>query len=325
MIVDSAHYMDGVRQHEATLDIEQAAELAKGCDGSNFVWLGIRDPEPGELDRLQAAFDLHPLAVEDAQDEHGRPKVEDYDDSFFVVLRTARYDDAREEVDFGEVHLFLGSGYMISVRHGEASGLADARRRLEAEPELLTEGPASAVWAVLDKVVDDYQPVVEGIDNDIQEVEGQVFGEEGDSTERIYFLKREVIEFHRVVFPLLAPLEALQRGAYAKVGDQVGRYLRDVADHAKRVDEQVHSQRELLTSILESNLALVSVRQNEVVRAISAWAAIIAVPTFIASIYGMNFQYIPELDFHYGYFVAVGLMLVAILVLHRFFKRINWL
>ena len=199
------------------------------------------------------------------------------------------------------------------------------RRQLEAHPELLEAGPAAAVWAILDKVVDDYQPVVDGIDNDITEVETEIFQHQTDSTQRIYFLKREVIEFHNAAAPLLLPLEALERGAFPNMDEQLRRYFRDVADHARRVDEQVRAQRELLTSILEANLALLGVKQNEVVRSISAWAAIIAVPTFLASIWGMNFTHMPELDEPWGYWVALAMMAIAVAFLFRFFKRVHWL
>ena len=323
MIVDCAHYRDGVRQHEGKLDLEEASTRAKG-DG-DFVWLGLHEPSDEELADVQRAFDLHELAVEDAQGAHERPKLEDYEDSFFIVLRTARYDDAREEVFFGEIHLFIGSGYVIAVRRGEGSELGPARSRLEARPELLRAGPAAVVWAILDKVVDDYLPVVAGIENDIEEVESEIFQQGLDATQRIYFLKREVIEFHRAVFPLLVPLESLERGAYVEVDEQLQRYFRDVADHARRVDEQVTSQRELLTSILEANLALLGVQQNIVVRAISAWAAIIAVPTVLASVWGMNFEHMPELSQEWGYPATLALMATLVFVLHRFFKRINWL
>ena len=322
MIVDCAHYSDGARQHEGPLDLEHAATLCKG--GNEFVWLGLHEPTTEELDRVGEIFGLHELALEDAHNAHQRPKLEDYDDSYFIVLRSARYDDAEEEVEFGEIHIFLGSGYAIVVRHGAASDLRDARKRLEDRPELLAEGPGAVAWAVVDKVVDDYAPVVDGIENDISEVEDDIFRGQGESTERIYFLKREVIQFHHAVYPLLVPLEMLERGAYP-VGENVRRYLRDVADHARRVNEMVNGQRELLTSVLEANLALLSVRQNEVVREISAWAAIIAVPTFIASVYGMNFEHIPGLDLRLGFAFALALMLVACLLLHRFFKRIDWL
>jgi magnesium transporter len=324
VIVDCAHYRDGVRQHAGPLDLGDAASCALEAE-DDFVWLGLHEPSLEELRQVQEEFVLHELAVEDAQSAHERPKIEDYDDSYFVVLKTTRYDDAREEVDFGEIHIFIGSGYVITVRRGAASQLAEARRRLEERPDLLREGPASAVWAVVDKVVDDYAPVVAGIENDIEEVETEIFQQEADATQRIYFLKREVIEFHRAVSPLLMPLESLERGNYVDVGDQLGRYFRDVADHAQRVDEMVTSQRELLTSILEANLALLGVQQNTVVRRISAVAAIVAVPTFLASIWGMNFEHMPELDPSWGYPAALLLMAVSVAFLYRFFRRIEWL
>ena len=323
MIVDCAHYRDGVRQHEGALDVEHAAEYARAGDG--FVWVGLFDPTNGELERVAKAFNLHELAVEDAGREHQRPKLEEYEGTFFLVLRTARYDEEEERVHFGEIDLFLGPGYAVSARHGEASPLTGARERLQAEHrELMKAGVAAVGWAVLDQVVDDYEPVAAGIESDIEEVEQSIFGC-GESTERIYFLKREVIEFHRAIAPLLVPLELLERGGYPQIPDELRPFFRDVADHARRVDEQVMAQRELLTSILEANLALVSVRQNEVVQAISAWAAIVAVPTFLASIWGMNFEHMPELGLDFGYPIALLVMLTATLLLHRFFKRIGWL
>jgi magnesium transporter len=325
MLIDCAHYRDGSRQHEGPLSPEEAAKVAGG-NSEDFVWLGLHEPEVDEMDAVAREFNLPELAVEDAEHAHQRPKLEEYEDSrFFVVLRPARYDDEEEEVEFGEIHLFIGPGYVIAVRHGEASELGEARRRLEARPDLLDMGPASAVWAILDKVVDDYRPVVDGIENDLEEVEDEIFSRRGNPTERIYFLKREVVEFHRAVSPLLGPLEALERGAFPQIEPKLQSFFRDVADHARRIDEAVMSQRELLTSLLEANLALLSVRQNEVVRAISAWAAIIAVPTFIASVYGMNFEYMPELDWRVGYPLVLLLMLAFVVGLHRFFKRIQWL
>ena len=323
MIVDCAHYRDGVRQHEGKLPLEVAASCVVG-DG-DFVWLGLYDPTAEELEDVGERFGLHELALEDAYRAHQRPKLEDYDQSYFIVLRPARYDDEKEEVEFGEIMLFVSSTYVIAVRHGEASKLSDVRARLEDHPELLEAGPAAAVWAIVDKVVDDYAPVAEGIDNDITEVEAEIFGDRADATQRIYFLKREVIEFHHATAPLLSPLEALERGAFPEMDEQLRRYFRDVADHARRINEQVSAQRELLTSILEANLALLGVRQNEVVRSISAWAAIIAVPTFLASIWGMNFTHMPELDEPWGYWVALTMMAVAVVVLYRFFHRIHWL
>lgn len=324
MIVDCAHYREGVRQHEDSLDVQQAAEYAHAGDG--FVWVGLLHPTEEELAQVAKEFDLPELAVEDAGREHQRPKLEEYDGRYFLVLKTARYDEEEERVHFGEIDLFLGPGYAVSARHGEASPLTGARERLQTEhTELMKLGVAAVGWAVLDQVVDDYEPVASGIEADIEEVEQAIFGEGGDSAERIYFLKREVIEFHRAIAPLLVPLELLERGAYTGIPEELRPFYRDVADHARRVDEQVMSQRELLTSVLEANLALVSVRQNEVVQAISAWAAIIAVPTFFASIWGMNFEHMPELRSPIGYPLALLTMLAATLVLHRFFKRIGWL
>ena len=323
MIVDCAHYRVGVRQHEGKLPLDVAEKCVVG-DG-DFVWLGMYEPTVDELQDVGRRFGLHELALEDAYRAHQRPKLEDYDESYFIVLRPSRYDDEKEEVEFGEIMLFVSRTYVIAVRHGAASELTGVRRQLEAHPELLEAGPAAAVWAILDKVVDDYQPVVDGIDNDITEVETEIFQHQTDSTQRIYFLKREVIEFHNAAAPLLLPLEALERGAFPNMDEQLRRYFRDVADHARRVDEQVRAQRELLTSILEANLALLGVKQNEVVRSISAWAAIIAVPTFLASIWGMNFTHMPELDEPWGYWVALAMMAIAVAFLFRFFKRVHWL
>jgi magnesium transporter len=275
--------------------------------------------------QVAAQFSLHELAVEDAEQAHQRPKLEDYEDSYFIVLRTAHYHDDSETVHFGEIDVFVGPGYVVSVRHGPGTGLRGARQRLEERPDLLKLGPAAVVWAIVDQVVDDYLPVTEGIDDDIEEVEQAVFDAESEPTERIYFLKREVIEFHRAVWPLLTPLESIVAGAIAGLDDQLRRYLRDVADHAKRIDEIVNSQRELLTSVLEANLALVSVKQNEVVKKISSWAAIIAVPTFIASVYGMNFEHMPELHQRIGYPLALAAMVISVALLYRFFRRVGWL
>jgi magnesium transporter len=324
VIVDCAHYKDGARQHEGQMGLDEAAAQARG-DGE-FVWIGVHEPEPGDLQRLQRLFGLHELAIEDAARPHQRPKIEDYDDGFFIVLRTAHYHEDEEIVHFGEIHVFIGPGYVITIRHGPGSELATARSSLEARPDLLKMGAASALWAILDKVVDDYLPVVDGIEDDIEEVESDVFNDEvAAPTQRIYSLKREVIEFHRAVWPLLGPLDALERGGYTRIPEELRRYFRDVHDHARRVDEQVNSQRELLTSVLEANLALVSVSQNEVVKKISAWAAVIAVPTFIASVYGMNFEHMPELDSELGYPLALAVMASCVAGLVYFFRRVRWL
>jgi magnesium transporter len=326
MIIDSAHYKDGVRQHEEALTPERAAELRNAAGPGEFVWIGIHEPQPGDLAQLQGLFGLHELAVEDAQQAHQRPKIEDYDDDVFVVLKTAHYHEDQEVVHFGEIHLFAGPGYVITVRHGPGSELHSARQRLEARPDLVKLGASSAIWAVLDKVVDDYIPVVDAIEDDIEEVEKDVFDDDIPApTARIYHLKREVIEFHRAVWPLLNPLETLEQGGFERVPEELRSFFRDVADHARRVDEQVSGQRELLTSVLQANLSLVSVNQNEVVKRISAVAGIVAVPTFIASVYGMNFEHIPELHWRYGYPLCLAVMALVALALVSFFRRIDWL
>jgi magnesium transporter len=325
MIVDCAHYKDGARQHEGQLSLEQAAQITRDVPGE-FVWIGLHEPGPGDLQQLQTLFGLHELAVEDAQLAHQRPKIEDYDEAFFIVLRTAHYHEDTEVVHFGEIHLFAGPGYVITVRHGVGSELASARSRLQSRPDLLRLGPTAAVWGIVDKVVDDYIPVVDAIEDDIEEVEKEVFDDDIPApTARIYHLKREVIEFHRAVGPLLAPLGALEQGGFTRVPEELRSFFRDVADHARRVDEQVTSQRELLTSVLEANLALVSVNQNEVIKTISSIAGIIAVPTFIASLYGMNFEFMPELDERWGYPATLGLMALSVVVIAAFFRRIDWL
>jgi magnesium transporter len=324
VILDCAHYKDGSRQHEGVLPVDEAARRHSEDDG--FVWIGMHDPDPEELRDVAERFDLPPLAVEDAMQAHQRPKLEDYDDGYFLVLHTARYLDDVEEVEFGEVHVFAGSGFVIVVRHGAASELGSARQRLEDAPELLKEGPAAAVWAILDKIVDDYEPVMAGLENDVEEVEVAVFGEDPtDQTRRIYFLRRELAEFYRAVHPLLQPLEDLVSKEHPEIDGTMREHMRDVADHVRRLEDAIATQRELLTSILQANLAVISVQQNDIVKKISGWAAIITVPTLIASIYGMNFQHMPELTWEYGYPAALAVMVLLGAVLHRILRRAGWL
>jgi magnesium transporter len=324
MIVDCAYYKDRQRQEAAPISLERALECVN--TGVGFVWLGLKDPTEGEIANVARVFGVPELPVEEASHVHQRPKLDDHGNHFYGVVKTAWYDETEEEVHFGEIHVFLGPRYVITVRHGEAAELHPARRHLEEEhPNLFDAGPASVVWAVLDQVVGDYEPVVAGIDDDIEEVEQAVFESGAEQTQRIYFLKREVIEFHRAVAPLVPPLDALERGAFPQMPEELRRFFREVLGRTRRIDEQVNSQRELLTSILEANLSLIGVQQNKAVQAISAWAAIIAVPTFLASIWGMNFRHMPELSLTFGYPLALAVMLAGTLVLHRFFRRIGWL
>jgi magnesium transporter len=324
VIVDCAHYKEGSRQHEGPLPLDEAARRREENDG--FVWLGLRDPDPDELREVARRFDLPELAVEDAMQAHQRPKLEDYKNGYFLVLHTARYLDDVEEVEFGEVHVFSGNDFVITIRHGAASDLRPARERLEEEHrDMLDEGPAAAVWAILDKVVDDYEPVMAGLENDVEEVEVSVFGDSSDETRRVYFLRRELAEFYRAVHPLLQPLEDLVSNEHPEISARLREHMRDVADHVKRIEDAIATQRELLTSILQANLAVISVQQNDVVKKISGWAAIITVPTFIASVYGMNFRYMPELKWHYGYPAVLLAMVVIGFVLHRVLRRAGWL
>jgi magnesium transporter len=324
MIVDCAHYRDGRRQHEGKMDPREAAAICREEPG--FVWLGMVEPSAEELAGVQATFGLHELAVEDAQSFHLRPKVEQYDGGVtFAVLRTARYVDEREEVEFGEISLFVGPGFVITVRQGTASDLHAARLRLEARPELLEAGPASVLWAIADQVVDDYAPVVEGLERDIEEIEQLVFSGSHAPTRRIYLLRREVTDFYRAVHPLLGPAAAITQGGVLPIGDGLRTYFRDVDDHLKLVNEEVIAQRDLLSTILQANMAVLSVEQNDVVRKISAWAAIITVPTFIASFYGMNFHHMPELRWRFAYPGVVALMVLAAVALYASFKRARWL
>jgi magnesium transporter len=326
MIVDCAHYKDGKRQEQDSITLEEAASCALD-DDKGWIWLGLFEPDEKEMHTVSEHFHLHELAVEDASKFHQRPKMEDYGEAFFFVLHTAKYDEESEVVEFGEIHLFLGPGYVITVRRGEATELGRARKQLEARDDLLCAGPVAVVWSVLDKVVDDYRPVVDGIEDDISEVEEQVFAGGGDQTRRVYLLKREVVEFYRAVHPLLEPLSLLEGTSepFDRIPSEVKPFFRDVNDHVKRVNEEVMTMREMLNSILQANMATVAVQQNEVVRQVSGWAAIITVPTFIASVYGMNFRHMPELNWYLGYPFAIALMIIAASSLYFYFKRVDWL
>jgi magnesium transporter len=324
MIVDCAHYRDGRRQHEGRMDPREAAAICRRDPG--FVWLGMVDPAPEELATIQHVFGLHELAVEDAQSFHLRPKVERYEDGItFVVLRTARYVDESEEVEFGEISIFIGPGFVITVRQGIASDLHAARLRLEQRPKLLEIGPAAVLWAILDTVVDGYAPVVEGLERDIEDLERTVFSGAAAPTRRIYELRREATDFYRAVHPLLGPAAAIVQGGVMDVAVELREYFRDVDDHLRLVNDEITAQRDLLSTILQANMAVISVEQNDVVRRISAWAAIITVPTFIASFYGMNFVHMPELRWHAAYPIVVGLMLATAGGLFASFKRAGWL
>jgi magnesium transporter len=322
-IVDCAVYESGVRRPGA-LPLEDAYEA--GRIPNAFVWIGLYEPTEEEFDSVRREFQLHDLAVEDAIHAHQRPKLEIYGDSLFLVLKPARYNDQEEQVELGELMLFIGDGFVVSVRHGEIRELSAVRRRLEGQADLLRCGTGAVLHAVLDRVVDDYAPVISALDVDIQEVEAEVFSFSGQNpTERIYKLKREVLEFHQAIAPLADPLDRLALGRIPFVHEDLLPYFRDVCDHVTRAVERVTAFRDLLTSVLEANLTQVSVRQNEDMRKISAWVAIAALPTMVAGIYGMNFEHMPELEWTFGYPLVLGITLAACLALYRAFRHNGWL
>jgi magnesium transporter len=334
VIVDNAIYVQG-RRSEEPASLKETYEAVRQRRG--VAWIGLYKPTEEEFASVAGEFGLHPLAVEDAVNAHQRPKLERYDGgTLFVVLRPARYLDETETVEFGEVHLFVGEDFVVTVRHGEASELGKVRHRLEGDPELLRAGPQAILYAVVDRVVDDYAPVVAGLENDIDEIETQVFSGNAGASRRIYELSREVIQFQRATEPLPAILEDL---IASSEDPELQRYLRDVQDHTLRTTEQVGGFRELLQNILSVNLTLVGLSQNEEVKGltqasiaqadevkkISAWAAILFAPTLVGTVYGMNFEHMPELHWSFGYPFALALMLVVSVSLYVVFRRRGWL
>src|SRR4051812_8699782 len=321
-IVDLAVYKNGERADDVSLD--EAFETCR-VPGT-LVWIGLHEPTPDEFDSVRREFGLHELAVEDATKGHQRPKLEVYDDTLFIVLKTARYFEP-DVLEFGEILIFVGDNFIVTVRHGEASPLHDVRLKLETRPELLKHGAGAVLHAILDKVVDDYTPVLSNLDVDITELEADAFSDDVSPrlTERIYKLKRQVINLHKALAPLSEPLGRLADRRFDAISEEVQPYLRDVYDHLLRAVQTADGYREVLTSILEANLTQVSVRQNEEMRKISAWAAILAIPTMIAGIYGMNFHNMPELKWHLGYPFALSLMIGISVSLYSYFRHIDWL
>ncbi|WP_328421670.1 magnesium and cobalt transport protein CorA [Streptomyces sp. NBC_00443] len=337
-VVQAVLYRDGVRVSAPATLADTYRELRDQPSG--MAWIGLARPTEAELLSLAAEFDLHPLAVEDAMEAHQRPKLERYGETLFVVLRAARYLDAPEEVDFGELHVFVGPDFVITVRHGAAPDLSAVRQRMEETPELLKLGPEAVLYAILDAVVDGYEPVVVGVQNDIDEIETEVFRGDPEVSRRIYELSREMVEFQRATRPLVGMLHALMAG-FSKYGtdEELQRYLRDVADHVTHTSERVDGFRQALTEILTVNTTLVTQQQNAEMRAlaeagfeqneeikkISSWAAILFAPTLVGTIYGMNFDHMPELHWVFGYPFAVLLMAGVCTSLYLIFKRKDWL
>ncbi len=329
MILDTGLYQDG-RRHPGELGLDHLFDACHGPE--SFVWIGLYEPTEEEFDAVRREFQFHELAVEDAINAHQRPKLEVYGDSLFMVLKTACYREP-DDVDFGELLLFVGPSFVVSVRHGKASSLGDVRREVDQRPDLLRNGPSAVLHAIVDRVVDDYQPVIEALDNDISELEVEVFSPDGRSrSDRIYKLKREVLEFRRAVLPLVHPLERLAAGRHPIVAEEIRHYFRDVEDHVLRVLAQIEAYSELLTNALQASLVQVQVRQADAarkqgddVRKISAWAAIIAVPTLLTGVYGMNFDHMPELHKTLGYPVILAVMVAICLGLYLRLRRAGWL
>ncbi|MER5294286.1 magnesium/cobalt transporter CorA [Streptomyces pharetrae] len=331
MIVDCAIYRNG-RRTEGPEDFSDALDEARA--GGGFVWIGLHEPTEREFSHVSEEFRLHPLAVEDALKAHQRPKLEVYDDSLFLVLKPVVYEPESDAVSSGELMVFLGDGFVVTVRHGEGSPLAAVRRRLEHEPELLGKGPTAVLYAIADATVDHYLEVAGELQNDLEELETEVFSpDQGGSrhtASRIYTFKRQILEFRRASGPLALPLTRLAEtgtfgGAVPFVNEKARPFFRDVHDHLTRVNESVEGLDRLVSDVLSAHLAQMSVRQNDDMRKISAWAAMAAVPTMIAGVYGMNFEHMPELRWTWSYPVVIVVMAVLEVMLYRLFKGRGWM
>ncbi|MFD8229292.1 magnesium/cobalt transporter CorA [Streptomyces massasporeus] len=331
MIVDCAIYRDGERT-EGPEDLSDALGEARTAGG--FVWIGLHEPTEDEFDHVTREFGLHPLAVEDALKAHQRPKLEVYDDSLFVVLKPVAYEPQSDTVSSGEIMIFLGEGFVVTVRHGEGAPLKAVRQRLEHEPELLGKGPTAVLYAVADATVDHYLDVATELQTDLEGLEAEVFSPDGggsrNTASRIYDFKRQVLEFRRATGPLAPPMSRLAGTASTGVtvpfvDDRARPFFRDVSDHLTRVNESVENLDRLVSDILSAHLAQMSVRQNDDMRKISAWAAMAAIPTMLAGIYGMNFEHMPELRWVWSYPALIALMAVLEIMVFRLFKRRGWL
>ncbi len=330
-VVNCVVYIDGVRRSGRGSAEEALRQVRKAGDG--FVWIGLHEPDEKEFTGLAELFGLHPLAVEDAVNAHQRPKVEEYDGVLFAVFKTVRYVEheeltaTSEVVDSGELMAFVGPDFVITIRHGGHGSLGPLREALEDLPEQLSKGPSAVLHAMADHVVDDYLAVADAVQDDLDAIESAVFSEQADRRDagRIYQLKRELLELKRAVTPLARPLQHLATHPMPLIDPDIRAYFRDVNDHLARVAEQVTSFDALLDSILQAHLAQVTVAQNEDMRKITAWAAIVAVPTMVCGVYGMNFEHMPELRWTYGYPLVLGVIVVSCVVIHRGFRRNGWL
>jgi len=321
-IINCAAYAGGRRL--ADVELNKVHEILKEAD--KFVWIGLHEPSEELLSRVQDEFHLHDLAIEDAHRAHQRPKIELYGDSIFVVLRTAHMGLERH-IEFGETHFFVGTNFIVSIRHGSSVAYTEVRSRCETMPELLSKGQGFVLYAIMDFIVDRYFPVVHELEMELEGVEDKIFKEKPSrqTTEHIYQLKRELLEVKRAVSPLIDICNRLMRFDIKCISNETQPYFRDIYDHAIRINEMVDNTRELLNTALEANFSLISISQNDTSKKFAGWAAIIAVPTMVAGFYGMNFKFMPELEWHYGYYAVIILTIAACSLLYYFFRRSGWL
>lgn len=321
-IVNCAAYSGGKRI--ANIELAQVHENLEHAD--EFVWVGLHAPGSETLKLVQQEFHLHELAIEDALRAHQRPKLELYGDSLFIVLRTAQINPQTQKIEFGETHFFMGKNFLVTVRHGSSLAYTEVRSRCERMPHLLSKGPAFAMYAVMDSIVDQYFPVIEMLEHELEKMEEKVFAEKyrRETTEEIYDMKRQLLDVKRAVSPLIDICNKLMRFDLSIIDEETRPYFRDVYDHSVRINEMVDNARELLSSALEANFSMISISQNEVSKKFAGWAAIIAVPTMIAGFYGMNFKFIPELEWHYGYFIVIAITILACVSLYYYFKKSGW-
>jgi magnesium transporter len=321
-VVNSIAYVDGRRTN---IDFDALNGEQKSRD--RFVWVGLHEPSSETLKKYQKQFRLHDLAIEDAHNAHQRPKIETYGDTLFIVLRTAQMNSVLHKIDFGETHFFVGDHFLITVRHGSSIAYTDVRGRCESTPHLLKKGQGFALYAVMDAIVDQYFPVLEALEEDLLAIEDKVFNVKPtrETTESIYQLKRQLLEVKRAVSPLIDICNRLMRYDINLIPEETQPYFRDIYDHSLRINEMVDHTRELLNTALEANFSLLSIMQSEVSKKFAGWAAIIAVPTMVAGFYGMNFKFMPELSWHWGYPVVVGGTIILCLIIYYLFKKSGWL
>jgi magnesium transporter len=322
-IVNCAAYSDGRRI--ATIPIEDISEHLG--ESSGFVWIGLHDPSGAILKQIQEEFQLHELAIEDAHRAHQRPKLETYDETLFIVVRTAQIKDQSRQIEFGETHFFVAKNFIVSIRHGSSRAYSDVRSRCESTPQLLRKGPGFALYAVMDSIVDGYFPVIESLGEELEVLEERIFSERPsrETTKQIYDLKRQLVEVKRAISPLMDMCTRLMRFDLEVIPEDTRPYFRDVYDHVIRINEMVDSTREILATALEANFSLISISENEIQKRFAGWAAILAVPTMIAGIYGMNFKFMPELNWYYGYPVIISSIVILCGLMYSAFKRAGWL